>query len=96
MNQNMDEPLDYQDIGTLLKEKGKRLESGEGNPEDTIRDVLETIARARSMRARHKKVDLNGRVSVGRDLEGDKGLTLFHPDAGFGQRADEGVEDGER
>lgn len=83
-------PLDYEDIGHLLVAKGHKLERGEDDPEDVIREVLETLARAQSTRPRDKVVDMNGRVSVGRDLSGVPGLTLFHPDAGHGKRPGEG------
>lgn len=91
----MDEKLTYEDIGHLLVAKGEKLERGEGEPEDIIREVVETLGRSESVRIREKTVDMNGRVSVGRDLTGEHGVTLFHPDSD----ADEvsgGGEDDER
>lgn len=75
----MNDSLTYEDIGHLLDAKGDKLVSGEGDPEDVIREVLETLARSEHVRTREKTVDMNGRVSVGRDLSGDRGLVLFHP-----------------
>lgn len=86
---NMNEKLDYEDIGHLLVAKGEKLEKGEDEPEKVIRDVLETLARAQSMESREKAVDLNGRVSIGRALSGTHGLTLFHPDPSEGGDGDE-------
>lgn len=80
MNSKMEEPLTYEDIGHLLEAKGKKLAAGEGDPEETLRDVVETLARSKRVTAREKSVDANGRVSVGRGLAGIHGVTLFHPD----------------
>lgn len=78
---NMEDTLSYQDIGHLLVAKGEKLEAGEDDPEDVIREVVETLGRSESIRVREKTVDMNGRVSVGRDLSGEHGMTLFHPDS---------------
>ena len=87
------EPLDYEDIGHLLVAKGRKLENGEDDPEVVIREVLETLARSQNTRSRAKAVDMNGRVSVGRDLSGVHGLTLFQPDP-KGEDRGQGDEDG--
>lgn len=76
----MDETLTYEDIGHLLDAKAEKLVRGDDDPEDVIREVMETLARSRNVRSREKSVDGNGRVSVGRDLSGIRGVTLFHPD----------------
>lgn len=76
----MDEPLTYEDIGHLLDAKADKLIHGDGDPEDVVREVMETLARSERVRSRHKRVDEQGRVSVGRDLSGIYGLTLFQPD----------------
>ena len=81
MNQNtMDDDLSYEEIGHLLVAKGQKLEHGEGDPEDVIRSVMETLSRTGTVRPREKTVDQNGRVSVGRDYAGKHGFALFHPD----------------
>lgn len=81
MTQDMDSKLSYEDIGHLLVAKGGKLEAGDEDPEDIIREVVETLARSGSIRSREKTVDMNGRVSLGRDLSGEHGVALFHPDS---------------
>jgi hypothetical protein len=94
---DMDEPLTYEDIGHLLVAKGEKLEAGEGEPEQVIRNVLETLTRAERMASREKAVDLNGRVYIGRKYSGTHGLTVFHPDPGEPMGGeDSGGGDGER
>lgn len=78
MDQN--EPLSYEDIGHLLDAKADKLTTGEGDPEQVIREVMETLARSECVRARKKTVDSSGRVSIGRDLARTHGVTLFNPD----------------
>jgi len=78
--QKMDESLTYEDVGHLLEAKGEQLVKGEKDPEIVIREVMENLAQSKRIRAREKTVDQNGRVSVGRDLSGVHGVTLFHPD----------------
>lgn len=79
---DMDEPLTYEDIGHLLVAKGEKLETGEGDPEQVIRTVLETLTRSERVASREKSVDMNGRVYIGRKYSGEHGLTVFHPDPG--------------
>ena len=77
----MDEPLTYEDIGHLMEAKAEKLvQASDEDAEQVIREMMETLSRARNVRPREKRVDANGRVSVGRDLSGVYGLTLFHPD----------------
>lgn len=93
---NMEDTLSYQDIGHLLVAKGEKLEAGDDDPEDVIREVVETLGRSESIRVREKTVDMNGRVSVGRDLSGDHGVTLFHPDSNGDEDSEgEGDEPGD-
>lgn len=91
---NMDDELSYEDLGHLLVAKGEKLERGEDDPEEVIRSVMENLSRAKNVRPREKTVDPNGRVSVGRDLSGTLGLTLYHPDAEY-RDGDDGGEDGD-
>lgn len=88
----MDETLDTEDIGHLLVAKGRKLEQGEGDPDEIIRDVMETLARSEYVRSRERRVDTSGRVSVGRDMSGVYGFTLFHADPTEDVQAGDGDE----
>lgn len=83
-----DHELSYEDIATLLDAKADKLADSD-EPEAVLRDILETLGRAESIRTRTKEVDLNGRVSIGRDKSHTPGLTIFHTDP------EEQGEDGE-
>ncbi len=95
MNAKMDENLTYEDIGHVLDGKADKLIDGSEDPEQVIREVMETIARAESVRSREKTVDQTGRVSFGRDLTGTYGLAVFQqdPDERARQTEDEDVDD---
>jgi hypothetical protein len=95
MTPEMDEnePLSHEDIGHLLDAKADKLITGDGDPEQVIREVLETLSRSDRMRSRTKTVDTTGRVSVGRDLTGVRGMLLFQPDPGDGDTPGEVSDD---
>lgn len=81
-NPNMDTTeLTYKDIGQLLEAKGEELQSDPEDPEQVIREVMDTLGRAAGVRNRHKKVGVNGTISVGRDLSGEYGAVIFQPDS---------------
>lgn len=80
----MTDELSNEDIGHLLTAKAEKLISGEDDPDAVLRDILETLGRSETIRTREKVVDMNGRVSIGRDLSGEYGLTLFQSDPSEG------------
>lgn len=89
MSSLMDDRLPPEDIGTLIKSRAEQLERGEGDPEDHIRHILETLGRSGEVRARSKEIDQNGRAYLGTDLVGVPGLVLFmSDDDGAGEDAD--------
>lgn len=92
MNAKMDETesLSYEDIGHLLDAKAEKLISGDDDPEQVVREVMETLARSDGIRSRGKRVDTAGRVSIGRDLTGTPGMVLFQPDPDEDEGADGG------
>lgn len=97
MSAKMEENLSYEDIGHLLDAKAEKLKEGSEDPEVVIREVMETLARSESVRSREKAVDQSGRVSLGRDLTGTYGISLFQPDPSEvpDDEGDETEDDGE-
>lgn len=89
MSQAQEQPLPDKDVGQLLVAKGRELEQEPDDPEQVIREIMETIGRSETVRKRHGKVGMNGTISVGRDLSHQHGVVLFLSDEGEGDEGDE-------